>query len=318
MRRRRLKLFAEVMGLSPLPVRLRQARIALQGEVDVPPSTYDLSSLAQLRPRVGPRLWAGRWVVPRHAIVTNLFNHTQTPIAEGWSVRKRFVHDFRGKRLTYDSHNGTDFSIPVGSTVLAAAPGRVVRVASEFNRGGLKIFIDHGAGLMTCTAHLARPLVQVGQMVQRAQPVALSGYSGLDGFITFPWGTPHIHFNTWLDAAPIDPFPVDGAPSIWRAGEVPLPATDATQTEDFEESAYDEQRVTDGIAACKTAASRERISAIGPLWERAAALIAEMNYYPTRFDERISPYADVHERRPMLDLPFPASDFDGIVFADEL
>lgn len=317
MPRPRLKLFAEVMGLSPLPLRLRQARIALQGETDVPASTYDLSSLAQLRPRVGPRLWAGRFVVPRHAVITNLYNHTQTPIDQGWSVRKRFVRDFRGRRLTYDSHNGTDFSIPIGSTVVAPAPGRIVRIASEFNRGGLKIFIDHGDGLMTCTAHLARPLVQLGQTVDRAEPIALSGYSGLDGMITFPWGTPHIHFNVWLGAEPVDPFPGDDRASMWRAGDLPRPAQGPVD-EAFRESTYDEERVARGIAACKTATSRERIAAIGPLWERAAALIAEMNYYPTRFDERISPYVEQPERRAVLDLPFSRGAFDGVVFADDL
>ena len=94
----RLKLLAEVMGLAPLPERLRQTRVALQGEEDVPATRYDTTSLAQLRPSIGPRLWAGRFVIPRRALITNLFNHTQTPIHEGWSVRKRFVRDYRGSR----------------------------------------------------------------------------------------------------------------------------------------------------------------------------------------------------------------------------
>ena len=83
--------------------------------------------------------------------------------------------DFRGRDLTYDSHNGTDFAVPVGTKVLAAAGGEVVRIVSEFNRGGLKIFIDHGGGLMTTSAHLARPLVKVGQIVARGEAIALSG-----------------------------------------------------------------------------------------------------------------------------------------------
>ena len=73
-------------------------------------------------------------------------------------MKKTQVADFRGRDLTYDSHNGTDFAIPVGTRVLTAAAGRVVRQVSEFNRGGLKLFVDHGQGLMTCYAHLARPL----------------------------------------------------------------------------------------------------------------------------------------------------------------
>ncbi|MCA9494145.1 MAG: M23 family metallopeptidase, partial [Myxococcales bacterium] len=214
------------------------------------------------------------------------------------------------------SHNGTDFSIPVGSTVTAAAPGRVVRLASEFNRGGLKLFIDHGEGLMTCTAHLARPLVAVGDTVERGQPVALSGYSGIDALVTFPWGTPHIHFNVWLDAEPVDPFPHGDATSMWRAGDLPRPA--AREPGSAEPSGWDADRVADGIDACLTRSSRERIAAIEPLEQRGAALVAEMNYYPTRFPRRISPYASTKGRAPHLDLPFSADEFDGIVFVDDL
>ena len=238
---RRLRFFGEVMGLSPLGLRLQQAKVALLGEEDVPASRTDLSALAQFRPRYGPLLWAGRFPVARRALITNLYNHTQTDIHLGWSVAKRQVRDFRGRRLTYDSHNGTDFSIPVGTPVLTPAAGKVARVVSEYNRGGLKIFIDHGDGLMTSTAHLARPLVEEGQVLTRGQPIALSGYSGLDALLTFPWGTPHIHFNVWLNAEPIDPFPYEGHVSMWRAGDRPLPPTEETDTA-FTPSPYSEEQ----------------------------------------------------------------------------
>jgi murein DD-endopeptidase len=308
----------EVVGLTPpYAERWRQVRMALLGADDVPGSRFDLSSLSQFRPRIGPKLWAGTFPVPRTALVTNLFNHTQTPIERGWSVRKRQVRDFRGRDLTYDSHNGTDFSVPVGTTVVAAAPGRVVRWVSEFNRGGLKLFIDHGDGLMTCTAHLARALVPVGTVVGRGQPVALSGYAGIDGVITFPWGTPHIHFNVWHDARPVDPFPHDGLPSMWRAGPVPTTAP-FEACDAVEPSAYDAAAVDAAIASCKTAERRAALQAIEPLWERGAALIAERNYYPTRFTDLGSPYVSVGPRAPVLDLPFAAEQVDGMAFVDDL
>lgn len=313
-----LRLFGEVLGLSPLRLRLRQARIALRGEEDVPPSTYDRTSLTQLRPRLARPLWRGRYAVHRQIIVTNLFNHRQTPIEAGWSVKRTQTLDFRGRDLTYDSHNGTDFSMPVGSTVVAAAPGKVLRVASEFNRGGLKVFIDHGQGLMTCTAHLARPLVEPGQIVARGQPIALSGYSGLDAVVTLGLNTPHIHFNVWLNGEPIDPFPHDGLPSLWRAGERPVPARDVDPAEAFAPSPFEADTVERGIDACITPAARRRLRAIHDLPQRAGALVAEMNYYPTRFHERVSVYAEPGERRGVLDLPVTAEQFDGMVFADEL
>ncbi len=307
------------LGLSPWRERLRQTRVALRGEADVPPSRFDLSSLSQLRPRIAVPLWLGREVVARRAIVTNLFNHRPTPIEAGWSVRKTQVLDYRGGRLTYDSHNGTDFSVPVGTVVVAPAPGDVVRVANEFNRGGLKVFLDHGDGLFTNAAHLARSFVREGQRVARGEAIALSGYSGLDGLVTFPWGPPHVHFNTWLGGEPVDPFPSAGGASLWRAGPLPEPARGHSIGEDDGVRArYSKERVHELVAACRTDARREQLAGIEPLALRAAHTIIESNYYPTRFTRRVNPYQDVHERTPRLDLPFRIEDFDGVVFADEL
>ena len=170
---------------------------------------------------------------------------------------------------------------------------------------------------MTCTAHLARSLVIVGQSVRRGEPFAVSGYSGLDGAVTFPWGTPHIHFNTWLDAEPVDPFPLGAEPSLWRAGELPEPIA-GVGVEDAEPSIYDPEHVEAAIAACVTERSRRRMRALSKLDLRAAEVIAEMNYYPTRFPTRVSPYAREHGREPTLDLPFSATEFDGVSFVDLL
>lgn len=313
----KLRFFGEVLGWSPLPTRLRQAAIVLRGAEDVPPSQMGLSSLKMLRPRMAWPLWRGRYFVDRAVIITNLFNHRQTPIEAGWSVKKTQVEDFRGRALTYDSHNGTDFTIPVGSRFLAAAPGVVVRVVSEFNRGGLKIFVDHGDGLMTCGAHLARALVREGDRVRRGDVLALTGYSGLDGASTVPFGVPHVHFNVWLNGEPIDPFPHGNASSLWRAGRLPAPIA-APEDEAITPSTYAADRVAANIAACKTARRRAALEAIPDLAARAAHTIIEMNYYPTRFTARHLPYAAAHPRAPRLSLPFGADRFDRVVFADDL
>jgi hypothetical protein len=315
----RIKFWGETIGLYPFSLRMRQAKIALRGEEDVPASRYDLSSLKQLKPGIAIPLWLGRQKVKGKVIITNCFNHLQTPINLGWSVKITQVRDFRGKKLTYDSHNGTDFAIPIGTKLLAAAPGKVVLVKSEFNRGGLKIFIDHGQGLMTCCAHLARQLVQEGQFVQRGQAIAITGYSGLDSLVTFPFGTPHVHFNTWLNGEPVDPFPYASEISLWRAGKHPTPMLEPEESaSSFFESLYALEHVDQAIAACLTKSSRRRLCSIKDPNIRAAHTIAEMNYYPTRFPERINLYQQVHPRQSVLDLPFDKDLFDGIVFADEL
>jgi hypothetical protein len=60
------------------------------------------------------------------------------------------------------------------------------------------------------------------------------------------------------------------------------------------------------------------LAAISTLKERAAQTIIQMNYYPTRFDERQNVYDKEYSRIPSLDMPFSETAFDGIVFLDEL
>lgn len=316
MQKQRIRFLGDTLGLAPFPLRFKQTLTALFGEEDVPASKFGLSSLSQLHPQVGLKLWRGKPYIKDKVIITNLFNHTQTPVEEGWSVKKTQVRDFRGARLTYNSHNGTDFSIPIGTQVHTGAPGRVVAVMSQFNRGGLKVFIDHGDGLMTSYGHLAISHVKVGDVLKRGQAIATSGYSGLDAAVTFPFGVPHVHFNVWLNGEPIDPFTHDGLPSLWANGEVPTPP--AGFTGEYVESAYNYDNVERAIGSCKTALVRERISSIKNDWERAAHTVIEMNYYPTRFAKRINVYDKTYPRTARLDLPFSKSDFSGVVFLDEL
>ncbi len=312
----------EAWGVTPLRKALRETRVAIRGAEGVPPSKADLSSLGLLSPKLGIPLWLGRAPVPRKVILTNLFNHTQTPIAEGWSTRRTQVRDFRGRTQTYDSHNGTDLCIPVGTVVVAPAAGRVARVGREFNRGGLKIAIDHGDGLITCAVHLARSLVREGDELALGQPYAVSGYSGLDGFSTFPWGIPHVHFNVWLDGVPVDPFAHEGAPSLWVGGQ-PAPVPSAPPDGEVPPpTGYDAAQLDALVGACSVAEVRARLGAVRPLWQRGAHVVWERNYYPTRFpldDARVrAAHSEAHARRERLYMPFRAADFDGVVFRDEL
>jgi murein DD-endopeptidase len=261
-------------------------------------------------------MWRGKIHLPRTIIISNLFNRTPTPTEEGWSVQKTKTHDFRGRKLTYNSHNGTDFAIPVGTTVQTAAAGKVVAILSQLNRGGLKIFIDHGQGLMNCYAHLARALVNVGDVIDRGAPIALSGYSGIDGMITYPFGIPHVHFNVWLNSVPIDPFAMGNEVSIWQAGK--LPESPKDNTSQYTPSAYDATKVALAINRCKTPFVKERLSSISDIATRAVHTIIEQNYYPTRFVQHTNVYANDYPRQAMLDLPFSSVDFDGLVFLDDL
>ena len=306
----------EAMGLTPWRTRLKQAAMVFRGAEDVPPMKWGLSGLHQLHPRISPYLWRGKPYLDRTVLVSNCFNRTQTPVEEGWSTLRTQVNDFRGRQLSYDSHNGVDFAIPIGTTVVAPAPGIVARVVSEFNRGGLKIFTDHGQGLMTTCAHLAFAKVKEGDRVYRGQTIGISGYSGIDALLTFPVGIPHVHFNTWLNGEPIDPFARDNEVSMWL-GHHPAPAV-ADPTDTAEPSIYSPEAIARLIAGCRTPNVRETLEAVAPFDLQAGYALVAKNYYPTRFSEHLNPYVDEFERREALNLPFLAQDFDKLVFIDEI
>jgi hypothetical protein len=67
---------------------------------------------------------------------------------------------------------------------------------------------------------------------------------------------------------------------------------------------------------------RDKLNAYSDLYQRAGHTICEMNYYPTRFPVGMNGSTNMYDkeypRTPMLDLPFEADKFDGIVFADEI
>jgi murein DD-endopeptidase MepM/ murein hydrolase activator NlpD len=316
----------EAMGLEPWGKTLREAEIAIRGDGSTPKTRFGLSSLKQFRPRYAVPLWLGRAPEGRRVPLTNLYNYRQPPPELGWSVRVTDVLDFRGGKNTYDSHNGTDFAVPPGTLVLAAAPGEVIRISSEFHRGGRKVFIDHGAGLVTTYNHLARYLVDPGQKVKRGEPIAVSGYSGIDAFVGFPWTPPHVHFNVWLDGVYVDPFaPEDsGEASLWRNHNDPLPTPSVDLDDDeLEPTPWSEAAIAAVTEACHHDEARAEILSQPTLAQRAGCALMQLNYFPTRFDRaRIggrggSPlYGEAHPRAPRLDLPFSSNDYDGVLFCD--
>lgn len=307
----------EALGLSPLPLRAREAWLALAGNANIPRTRFGLSSLGVFHPRLSVRTWLGHRRADRRVPISNLFNRTPTPLEQGWSVRKTQVRDFRGGALTYDSHNGTDFAVPVGTLVTAAAPGKVLRISSEYNRGGLKVFLDHGRGLVTTSNHLARALVRVGDVVDGGAPIALSGYSGLDALVAFPWSVPHVHFNVWLDGEYVDPFAMEGETALWLEGNAPAPSSVPSPFTDASSTVWRASAISAAIGCCKDAAMRRALEREPDLGRRAMDVLFYRNYYPTAFEARPPLYEETHVREPRLFMPFRAEDFDGIAFADE-
>ncbi len=106
----------------------------------------------------------------------------------------------KGKMWAAGYHRGTDYGVPDGSPVYAAADGKVVASAegAGSNSYGKFVRIDHGDGYETLYAHLQGANVYPGDTVKSGQVIARSGRSGhVKG--------PHLHFEVFKNKASIDP-----------------------------------------------------------------------------------------------------------------
>jgi murein DD-endopeptidase MepM/ murein hydrolase activator NlpD len=122
-------------------------------------------------------------------------------------------------------HDGIDLPAPVGSPVVAVAPGRIIRVQRR-GVGGLEILIQHG-GFIGVYSHLGliAPVLAEGRRdIHGGERIATVGRSGLT------YG-PHLYFGMIVDGRSVDPAPHlnvvpcgGGAPGA-TAGDTRIPPT---------------------------------------------------------------------------------------------
>ena len=113
------------------------------------------------------------------------------PITSGFGMRN---HPVFGRFIM---HAGIDIAAAQGTTIAAAAAGRIILAQAAGNCGNM-ITIDHGGGMATNYCHLSQIFVGVGQDVQRGQAI---GAVGMTGDATGP----HLHFEVRIDGKPVDP-----------------------------------------------------------------------------------------------------------------
>ena len=307
----------EVFGLTPLVPALRECWLAIAGDAHTPPSQFGLSSLRIFKPRLSFPLWLGLAPQDGRVALYNLPNRAPAPKHEGYSVKVTYCRDFRGGQLSYDGHVGTDFAIPVGTVVTATAPGVVRQVRKDMQRGGLKVVIDHGHGLVTTSNHLARSLVRVGQQVARGEPIALSGMSSVDGILFFPWLAPHLHLNVCLDGDPVDPFAKPGETPLWRGGNAPVPY-EGPEDRDFEPTEWDAAGLQATIDACRDPSIRQELEAVTDLEERGVAVTMARLFHAATLDAFPPVVTTPSPRTPHLTLPFRPEDVRGVYYPDGL
>jgi murein DD-endopeptidase MepM/ murein hydrolase activator NlpD len=112
-----------------------------------------------------------------------------------WPVNGPIVSPFgmRWGRL----HAGVDIAVPSGTPVHAAASGNVI-ISGWVSGYGNYICIQHAGSLSTCYGHNSSLHVSVGQSVNQGDVISSSGCTG------HCFG-PHVHFETRINGAPVDP-----------------------------------------------------------------------------------------------------------------
>ncbi len=99
---------------------------------------------------------------------------------------------------TLVSHQGVDYTVPVGSRVFATADGKVKEVKTNKTTAGRYIIIDHGNGYETQYSHLSRIDVKKGNKVKRGDIIGQTGNSGLSL-------SPHLHYEVRFNGMRVDP-----------------------------------------------------------------------------------------------------------------
>jgi murein DD-endopeptidase MepM/ murein hydrolase activator NlpD len=94
-------------------------------------------------------------------------------------------------------HTGIDIGVGYGTSIHAAASGRVIYAGWMDGYGNL-VFVDHGGGISTGYAHQSSIAVSNGQTVSQGQVI---GYVGCTGHCFGP----HLHFEVRIKGNPVDP-----------------------------------------------------------------------------------------------------------------
>lgn len=120
------------------------------------------------------------WPCPASGRISSAFGNRSSP-TEGAST----------------NHKGIDIPAPSGSSIVAAADGKVVISTYSYSAGNY-IMIDHGGGLTTVYMHCSQLLVKEGETVKQGQTIAKVGSTG------YSTG-PHLHFGVRSGGSYVNP-----------------------------------------------------------------------------------------------------------------
>jgi len=196
---------AKVAGLKPqeLPS-LRSGSVPGRGgaESSLPSRALSVDEFSELLARLGRQVEerTDQLGVLEALLVQDSANRkfmpTLAPIVDGW-FSSNFgyrIDPFTGMQTF---HEGIDFPADTGTTIVAAASGKVIESGLHPQYGKI-LAIDHGNGLVSRYAHASQVFVHEGDLVMRGQPVATVGSTGRST-------GPHLHFEVRLNGVPQNP-----------------------------------------------------------------------------------------------------------------
>ncbi len=184
-----------------LPLDLVRARVALEAELELDKEHY----LAMPDGLTAGVLARTKALDQRLAEIRALQQYSRPVKRFYWPIDPVIVTSMFGWRADPihgedREHKGIDLKAELGQLVQACAPGTVVRARKHAGHG-LRVEIEHPGGIKSSYSHLSTLLVTEGMRVPAKGPVGLAGSTGRST-------GPHLHFEVWMDDAPVDPLGV--------------------------------------------------------------------------------------------------------------
>lgn len=109
------------------------------------------------------------------------------PGAKRAGFAEQRTYTYNGEAIDQQTHLGIDIASVEKAGIRAANRGKVV-FADYLGIYGNMVLIDHGQGIFSLYSHLSRIDTRVGAMVNKDQPIGLSGTTGMAG-------GDHLHFS---------------------------------------------------------------------------------------------------------------------------
>ncbi len=176
---------------------------AQRGEIESEIESIESGKVGSLDLKDIPSFKHGRLQYPlKNIVITQGYGNTSFAKKSGFYGKVAF-------------HNGLDFGASTGTTIMAAADGKVIGVGNNGKYAyGKWVAIDHGNGLVTLYGHMSKQSVKKGETVDAGDKI---GEVGSTGNATGP----HLHFSVFSEKS-FDIVPSKSIPSV---KDIPVGAT---------------------------------------------------------------------------------------------